>query len=170
MISYREAKELMIAESPVLLHGVFYRKIVGIIFRKGRDEFVLYAELLDESTNSVTQARLSQIEKTVNDQILKTSWNDSELIFWGYECIDELERMISSCYMGSYDQMKQGYNRALKKLIILDKGICDAGKGRLVGDCKGEDEMLRERSELFNEDDPETKDRLNDFIEKEDLK
>lgn len=69
MITAAEAKELLVAETPVFFKDMEFVKITALIFRRVAGEFVASAELLDKNRNCIVIAPLEWIEKSPNPKI-----------------------------------------------------------------------------------------------------
>lgn len=69
MITTTEAKELLVAETPVFFKDMEFVKITALIFRRVAGEFVANAELLDKNRNCIVIAPLEWIEKSPNPKI-----------------------------------------------------------------------------------------------------
>lgn len=69
MITTTEAKELLVAETPVFFKDMEFVKITALIFRRVAGEFVASAELLDKNRNCIVIAPLEWIEKSHNPKI-----------------------------------------------------------------------------------------------------
>lgn len=191
MYSFKELKEMMKNEETISYKGTEYRKITAITFRPFGDYLTPSVELLDPANNSVVVVDIKNIEGTglANDCIL----NKSE-VFESIANIEKhLEMMKVSLSHEDIEQSKQAYVNMMKSALVLDRGINDysdkvndlkivrAVKGSEWGIDLGSDEgdsnslsyeeiererkLFNERLENFDEDDPETKKQLEEFVE-----
>lgn len=58
-----ELKDAMMAEEPVIHAGIEYKCISATIYRKSGSGFLIQAELMDKTTNSVSIASPGRIER-----------------------------------------------------------------------------------------------------------
>lgn len=191
MYSFKELKEMMKNEETISYKGTEYRKITAITFRPFGDYLTPSVELLDPANNSVVVVDIKNIEGTglANDSIL----DKSEVFESIAEIEKHLEMMKVSLSHEDIEQSKQAYVNMMKSALVLDRGINDysdkvndlkivrAVKGSEWGIDLGSDEgdsnslsyeeiererkLFNERLENFDEDDPETKKQLEEFVE-----
>ena len=61
-----EIKNALLGECPVTYNGIKYKKVSAVIYRKKGKGIAIHAEMTAQSDNSVTIARIKDIEKCEN--------------------------------------------------------------------------------------------------------
>ena len=168
MISYKKAMELLKSEEPVYYNGMFKRKVCGLVWRRDRNSLVCSAEVLDEDTSSISVVRLKDLDRCKDKAVdhMEVS-NGLDHINGLYEALDQIR---ASFIYEDIDRVKDGYNKLMKKAILLDKEIGDFNEGLLnkkvidvinansldeglgYEEIEAESEKFDERLECFDED------------------
>lgn len=120
MITYKEALELLKTERPVYYNDSKKRKITGVTWRRDADSLVASVEVLDESTSSVSIAKLENI---VTSEEESRSIDASEALTKINDLIEILDNMKSCFTYEDVELAKDTYNKLMRGCITLDEEI-----------------------------------------------
>lgn len=120
-IDNETAKQLLYDEIPVYFHGLKYKKINALIYRKSEGRYKASAELLDMNENSVVICPIQWVDASNEDKIGILGQEETEVLL--NKSQEEMAKLIEFVGQNKPEESRSSLYELLSKLLKLDNEL-----------------------------------------------